>query len=85
MYVRQATRGQGLGTALVDAVLTEARRRGLEQVLLTVSKGNQTAERLYARHGFQVFGTEPRALKYQGRYSDEVQMICYLDGAASTS
>jgi GNAT superfamily N-acetyltransferase len=85
MYVREAARGHGLGAALVEAVLAEARRQGLEQVLLTVSKGNQTAERLYARHGFQVFGTEPRALKHQGRYSDEVQMICYLDRIAGGS
>ena len=85
MYVRQAARGRGLGADLVDAVLAEARRLGLEQVLLTVSKGNQSAERLYAQHGFQVFGTEPRALKYQGRYSDEVQMICYLEAAEMPS
>jgi ribosomal protein S18 acetylase RimI-like enzyme len=79
MYVRPAARGRGLATALIEAVLAEARVRGLEQVLLTVSAGNP-AEHLYARLGFEVFGREPRALKHAGRYLDEVQMVRFLDG-----
>ena len=77
MFVREAARGRGLATALIEALLGEARTQGLEQVLLTVSAGNP-AERLYQRLGFEVFGREPRALKHDGRYLDEVQMVRFL-------
>ena len=77
MYVRETARGHGLGRALVDAILAEARTQGLEQVLLTVSEGNP-AQRLYERAGFTVYGQEPRALHHDGRYVDEVQMVCRL-------
>jgi GNAT superfamily N-acetyltransferase len=45
-------RGVGLGTAIISAVLDEARRRGLP-VALQVLKGN-SARRLYERLGFRV-------------------------------
>jgi ribosomal protein S18 acetylase RimI-like enzyme len=45
-------RGCGLGTAIIRAALTEARRRGLP-VALQVLKGNP-ARRLYERLGFCV-------------------------------
>ena len=77
MYVREAARGRGLGPALVDAILTEARSQGLAQVLLTVSEGNP-AQRLYERAGFTVYGREPKALRHAGRDYDEVQMVRFL-------
>lgn len=43
-----------------------------------MTRGNWAAERLYARHGFEVYGTEPRPLKHEGRYGDEAQMVRYL-------
>jgi len=81
MYVRPGARGHGVGRALVDAVLAAA-DGVVEQVLLAVVDGNSGARRLYERCGFTVYGIEPRALKFQGRYFDEVLMLCRLPAMA---
>jgi GNAT superfamily N-acetyltransferase len=52
MWVRPAARGRGVGDALVEAVVTEARRRQARAVTLWVVRDNAVAEQLYRRHGF---------------------------------
>jgi len=52
MYVASRARGRGVGEALVNAVLGEARRLGKSEVVLEVTSSNQAAEALYARCGF---------------------------------
>jgi len=49
------------------------------QVHCNVVTSNDRARRLYERHGFSVYGTEPRALKVGDRFYDEHLMICRLD------
>ncbi len=78
MYVRPAARGTGLARRLVEAVLDHARRR-VELVQLTVVADNHIARRLYASFGFEPYGIEPRALKVEGRYLDDVLMAKRLD------
>jgi RimJ/RimL family protein N-acetyltransferase len=77
MYVRPAARGSGLAQQLVEAVINHARGR-VELIRLSVSVGNVAARRLYATFGFEPFGIEPRALKVDGRYLDEVHMVKML-------
>ena len=77
-YVRPHARGRGTGDALVKAALKEAKGKAL-QVHCTVVTSNDRARRLYERHGFSVYGTEPRALKVGDRFYDEHLMICRLD------
>jgi ribosomal protein S18 acetylase RimI-like enzyme len=48
-------RGQGVGTALVRALLAEARAAGFEAISLSVEPGN-AAVRLYERAGFARVG-----------------------------
>lgn len=50
VYVVPELRGHGVGAALLDAVLAEARRRGLEHV--TVHSGDRAVP-FYQRLGFQ--------------------------------
>ena len=78
VYVDPTARGTGLAAGLVEAVLDHARGR-VEQVDLHVNGNNQTARRLYQRFGFQAYGTEPRSLKVDGQYHDEVLMVLRLD------
>ena len=54
-------RGAGLGADLVAAAVTEARRRGLPALSLSVEEGNP-ARRLYERLGFRPAGTEAGTL-----------------------
>lgn len=44
---------QGVGRWLLDALIDEARRRRVADVLLEVRADNQTALELYRRHGFE--------------------------------
>jgi ribosomal-protein-alanine N-acetyltransferase len=44
---------QGVGTALLDALVAEARRRGARDLLLDVREDNAPALAFYERHGFE--------------------------------
>ena len=46
-------RGQGIGTALLDALFTQLQQRGCEQTSLAVQKANPAA-RLYLRMGYEI-------------------------------
>lgn len=51
--VRADQQGAGLGAALLQALLDEARHRGCGEVLLEVRADNLPAQRLYQRFGFE--------------------------------
>ena len=52
VVVDDAVRGRGVGAALNQAALAEARRRGSKDVSLTSRPSRQAANRLYLRLGF---------------------------------
>jgi len=81
MYVPHAHRGKGVGRHLVAGVLDHA--RGQSQLLLvqlTVTQGNRSAQGLYERMGFEVFGVEPYAVAVGEGYVSKVHMWCDLRG-----
>jgi ribosomal-protein-alanine N-acetyltransferase len=55
--VLPAARRRGVGRLLVRALVTEARRRQAEEVLLEVRVDNEAAKRLYESEGFLVIGS----------------------------
>jgi ribosomal protein S18 acetylase RimI-like enzyme len=76
VYVTASHRGQGVGRALLAALLKKARQdASLEQILLAVAAGQHAAQQLYREFGFVTYGTEPSALKVGRRYVDEDYMI----------
>jgi len=63
MAVAPAAAGRGIGKTLVSAILEHAAATdGLLQIGLTVSEGNERAERLYRSCGFEEWGREPQAV-----------------------
>lgn len=58
--VDEAARGRGLGRALMDQLLSEARRRGIPRMLLEVRADNPVAQSLYASLGFETIAVRPR-------------------------
>lgn len=54
--VARACQRRGLGDLLLGALEAEAARRGAAQLGLEVRADNAAAQRLYARHGFEVAG-----------------------------
>ena len=63
--VRPDHRGRGIGTALLQRFIAQARERGAARVFLEMREGNP-AESLYRRHGFASVG---RRRHYYGRGS----------------
>jgi len=58
MFVRRDCQGSGLGGALLDRVLDEARRRGYDRMILWAAAGAAQARRFYEREGFELTGEE---------------------------
>lgn len=56
MWVEEDFRGSGVADALVADVLEWARGNGFRQVECGVAEGNETARKLYLRHGFEPTG-----------------------------
>lgn len=57
IFVAPSARGRGVGTALLAAIRTEARKRGYRQVRLDVIDTNPRAKALYHKQGFVVLKT----------------------------
>jgi ribosomal protein S18 acetylase RimI-like enzyme len=77
VYVHPEARRKGVDRAVLETVIAHARERVL-QVHLSVSTGS-AALRLYRQLGFEIYGTEPRALCVDNRYLDEHLMVLRLD------
>lgn len=75
MVVSPQRAGQGIGRALVEALVQRARGLpALEQIDLTVTAGNTRALALYEHRGFVRVGVLPRAIKVDGHYHDKLRM-----------
>ena len=79
LYVVPAARWQGIGRNLLVDALDQLRRvPGLEQVHLSVMTNSGAGRSLFTRLGFELYGTERRAMKHRGRYFDEAHMVRWL-------
>ena len=79
MYVTPRVRGRGIGAELLGRLIAQARSEpGLEQLALSVTVGNASARKLYARVGFVGCGIEPRTIRVGDRWFDEEHMTLDL-------
>ena len=53
LYTAPDAAGRGIGSALMDWALAEARARGADEIQLSVWSENLGAQRFYARYGFE--------------------------------
>ena len=56
IYIAKDHQGVGIAQSLMEWALDEARRRGANELYLTVYTDNPRAQRLYDRYGFEVVG-----------------------------
>lgn len=64
MYVTPSHRGRGIATQLLDAAIEHARAvSGVDWIFLGVTTAAPAARHLYERAGFEIWGTEPDALR----------------------
>lgn len=81
MFVAREQTGQGIGRALVDAVLQHARATGIALIVLTVTDTNEGARRLYAAAGFRDIGIEPDAVRVNDQSFGKRHMFLQLPPA----
>ena len=53
LIVEAEVRGRGVGSHLLEAILSELKSRGVSQVVLSTAAQNEGARRLFARAGFR--------------------------------
>jgi RimJ/RimL family protein N-acetyltransferase len=79
--VRASHTGRGLGRALLEETVQQARKRELRRLELTVMTHNRAALALYTRCGFQVEGLRRASLRVDGEQVDEYYMGLLLHAA----
>ncbi|MDZ8260556.1 GNAT family N-acetyltransferase [Nostoc sp. ChiQUE01b] len=76
MYVQQEYRGKGIGKILLNELIERAKTiNAVEILLLDIVKTNVLAKALYLSLGFQIYGTEKKAYKYNNQYFD-LELMC---------
>jgi ribosomal protein S18 acetylase RimI-like enzyme len=76
--VDPARQRRGVGRALIDAAVIEARRRGARRLTLRVLGANEGARQLYQSAGFVVEGILREQFLLDGVYVDDVFMALEL-------
>ncbi|HEX4921673.1 MAG TPA: GNAT family N-acetyltransferase [Candidatus Bathyarchaeia archaeon] len=75
VYLHQDYQNVGLGKVLMDEALSQARRRHLHRIELTVVTDNERGIHLYEKAGFQREGVKrENFMGDDGKYHDEVVM-----------
>ena len=79
VYLRNASRGQGIARRMMEALLKEARGvDGLTTVVLTVAEENRAAVELYRRLGFREYGRDPCEIRIAGECFASLLMRCEI-------
>lgn len=80
MFVRSAFAGCGVGRALVNEAITQAKCiDGIRQIYLTVLDTNERAIYLYSSIGFETFAHEPESVRIGNSFIGELQMVYFLN------
>ena len=74
VYVRENARGKGVGDRLIKELLAHARVR-VEQVHLAVGSTAAAAIKTYRRNGFEIYGTDPGAIRIGDATYDNYLMM----------
>ena len=72
MYVAKAARGQGVGRALLEAVVASARSGGLWTLQAGIFPENEASLALHRALGFREVGVRERIGRLDGRWRDVV-------------
>lgn len=77
--IRQAYWNLGIGTALFEEMIRISRERGLRQMELEMTDGNERGLALYTKMGFEITGRRPDAFRMRdGTYRDDILMTKML-------
>lgn len=79
MYITADHRRKGGAELMIKELIQFARAIELEVLHLSVVTDNHPARNLYKKLGFEIYGTERKAIKLQDRYLDEDHMELFLE------
>jgi ribosomal protein S18 acetylase RimI-like enzyme len=65
LCVRETSCGKGLGTRMMDALMMEAKNKGIDKIDLTVYEENAVARRMYEKYGFVLREKRGNVMFYQ--------------------
>jgi L-amino acid N-acyltransferase YncA len=82
VYVDKDARGRGVGTALVRAVVDDARLRDLHVVMAGITADNEISLRLHERLGFREVAHIPQVGYKFGKWLDLKLLQLMLEGPA---
>jgi len=74
VYIAESARGQGIGSALLVALIAESERNGIWTLQAVIHAANAISIRLHEKAGFRVVGTRERIGCLHGRWLDTVLM-----------
>lgn len=74
---------QGIGSALMNALLEQTAQRGVKKISLRVLSSNISALTFYQKCGFVEEGRLFGEFYIEGQYVDDILMAYYLDGIYS--
>jgi len=72
IYIAERDRGQGIGHALLSAIVDESERRGIWTLQAGIFPENRISIALHAKCGFRVVGTRERLGKLNGIWRDVI-------------
>lgn len=79
IYLREEAQGRGVGKALMDAVIADARAKGFHLMVAVVDAKNTGSIAFHERLGFVHMGTLPQAGHKFGRWLDQVNMYLIVN------
>ena len=79
VYVHKDRRGQGIGRALLEALIAECPTSGVSLLIARVVEGNEGSRKLHEAMGFQTIGVMRKVGEKFGRLLDVRLMDKHLD------
>jgi RimJ/RimL family protein N-acetyltransferase len=79
IVIKKGFRELGIGTAIMQVLVEQAKKMDLEVLTLTVFASNKRAIHVYEKVGFVQTGVIPKKLLKEGNYVDEVIMTKLLE------
>ncbi len=74
VYVAESARGEGIGAALLSALIRTSEEQGFWTLQAGIFPENEASIRLHRRCGFRIVGTRERIGQMNGRWRDVVLM-----------
>ena len=74
VYVRNTARGQGIGRALLEALVAESEKHGIWTLQASIFAANEASLALHRACGFREVGRRERIAQLHGQWHDTVLM-----------